>query len=832
MAAHPQEISAAIEPRTSYLSGPWWGWLTTVDHKRVAVMYAVATMSFLALGGIEATLIRIQLARPDSHFLSADAYNALFTMHGTTMIFIAVMPLGVSVFGNFLVPIMVGARDVAFPRLNALSFWIFIFGALFLNASFVFASFPNAGWFGYATLTERYFSPGSNLDFWVVGLLILGVSSILGALNFFVTIINMRAPGMTYMRMPMFVWAILITSILILLAFPALTVGLTMLLMDRFYGTHFFAATEGATPLMWQHLFWIFGHPEVYIIILPSFGIISELIPVFARKPLFGYPMMAYSLALIAFLSYGVWGHHMFAVGMGPVADASFAITSMLIAIPTGIKIFTWIGTLWGGSLRLRVPMLFALGFIIEFTLGGLSGIMHASPPVDLQQTDSYFVVAHFHYVMFGGAVFGLLGAIYYWWPKMFGTMLNEKLGVAHFWLTVVGFNATFFPMHFLGMWGMPRRVYTYPAGMGLESLNLLATIGAFILAFAFAVMFFNVFWTLKCGDLAPADPWDGRTLEWSIASPPPEYNFARIPNVRARDDFWATKYGRAGSRGLAMLAAGTIPRVQTQADKPEDPIHLPEPSIYPLILAAGVTLMGVGAMTGIGQLAWLRIFWIGLSVVFISMIGMSFEYAAWGEAERGMAAVSGTDPRLDNRKLGIWSFIGSESIFFASLISTYLVYKGRSVVGPMPEHVLNIPLTSFSTFVLLMSSLSMVLALSAIQRADQRWTRVWILCTAGLGIGFLLGQVYEFTSFYDEGLALQTNLFSQTFYTLVGFHGAHVFIGVAWLLSLAVASLRGELSQERALAVELGGLYWHFVDVVWIVIFTLIYLMEVVGRQ
>ena len=420
MAAHPKPLPIQ---QPSYLEGGLISWLNTVDHKKVAMLYAMASLFFLALGGIEALLIRMQLFYPDNHFLSAELFNELFTMHGTTMIFLVVMPLLLGFFANFLIPLMIGARNVAFPRLNALSFWIFLFSGIFLHLGFFWRNggFPNAGWFGYANLTERMYTPGLHIDFWDIGLIIAGVATVMTAVNFLATIVCMRAPGMTYMRMPLFVWTMLVTVVLILLAFPALTVGLIFLFLDRFFGAHFYQAMAGATPILWQHLFWLFGHPEVYIMALPAFGIISEMLPTFARKPLFGYPMMVYSVMLIAFLSYGVWGHHMFATGMGPVADSAFAITSMLIAIPTGIKIFSWIATVWGGSLRMTTAMYFALAFILEFTIGGLSGIMHASPPVDLQQTDSYVVVAHFHYVLFGGVAFAIFGAFYYWWPKMTG---------------------------------------------------------------------------------------------------------------------------------------------------------------------------------------------------------------------------------------------------------------------------------------------------------------------------------------------------------------------------------------------------------------------------
>jgi heme/copper-type cytochrome/quinol oxidase subunit 1/heme/copper-type cytochrome/quinol oxidase subunit 3 len=645
---------------------------------------------------------------------------------------------------------------------------------------------------------------------------------VLTGLNFLTTIIAMRAPGMTYMRMPMFIWSLLVTSILILIAFPALTIGLIFLLFDRFFDTHFYIASAGATPILWQHLFWLFGHPEVYIMALPAFGIISEVVPTFSRKPLFGYPMMAYSICLIAFLSYGVWGHHMFATGMGPVADSAFAITSMLIAIPTGVKIFSWIATVWGGSLRMTTAFYFALGMVLEFTIGGLSGIMHASAPVDLQQTDSYFVVAHFHYVLFGGAMFAILSAFYYWWPKISGRMLGERIGKWHFWLTIVGFNLTFFPMHFLGMWGMPRRTYTYAADMGWTHLNRLETVGAFILGFAFLLFYINIFKSLISGERAPADPWDGRSLEWSMPSPPPAYNFATIPQIRGRDAWWILKYGRAGSRGVAAYMSGQAPSPPPSEPVSVEHIHMPAPSIFPLVLSLGVGMMGLGLI-----IDWYRIVIMGALVVVLSVIGMGFEYPDYGQESHDPEHAPSSGG-IDVRKIGVWSFIGSECVFFASLISTFIVYKARSVSGPGPE-ILNIPLTSLSTFILLMSSLLMVLALAATQRGDKRWERIWLGGTVLFGLIFLCGQAYEFTSFVHEGMGLTTNLFSQSFFVLVGFHGAHVAIGVIWLSVLLVAAITGNLGKSRATSVELAGLYWHFVDVVWIIIFTLVYLMQAV---
>jgi cytochrome c oxidase subunit I len=561
-----------------------WSWITTVDHKRIGILYGATAFFFFLLGGIEALLIRIQLGSPDNTFLSPERYNELFTMHGTTMIFLAIMPLS-AMFFNYMIPLQIGARDVAFPRLNAFSYWVFLLGGLFLNVSWLFNAAPDQGWFGYANLTSRQYSPGMNVDFWMLGLQILGIASLAAAVNFFVTIINLRAPGMKLMRMPMFVWMSFITQVLLLLAFPVITVALILLMFDRFFGTHFFVPSGGGDPILWQHLFWIFGHPEVYILILPAFGIISEVLPVFSRKPLFGYAAMVFSGVFIAFLGFGVWSHHMFATGMGPIADTFFALSTMLIAIPTGVKIFNWIGTMWGGSLQFRTPMLFAIGFIAMFIIGGLSGVMHSEPPADLQQTDTYFIVAHFHYVMFGGSIFGITAGAYYWWPKMFGRMLDERLGKVHFWLMLIGFNLTFFPMHFVGLNGMPRRTYTYPAGLGFETLNRIESVGAFILGFSFLVFLINVLRTSRRPANAPADPWNGATLEWSIPSPPQEWNFAEIPVVHGRDALWETKR----ERRLTQLPEPA--RVSGAG------IHLPNPSYWPLVAAMGVAAVFISLM-------------------------------------------------------------------------------------------------------------------------------------------------------------------------------------------------------------------------------------------
>jgi cytochrome c oxidase subunit 1 len=439
-------ITGVIARPTSYAGV--LGWITTVDHKRIGVLYGVTALVLMSIAGVEAGVLRMQLAVPDSGLIGGDTFNAMFTMHATVMVFMVIMPLSASFF-NFVIPLAIGARDVAFPRLNALSYWLFLFGALLFHASFLVNELPDAGWFSYANLTEKPFSVNRGLDFWSVSLLVLGTSSVAAALNFIVTIVNLRAPGMSLMRMPVFVWMTLITSILLVLAFPVITVGLIELTMDRNFGTHFFIPSAGGDPVLWQHLFWVFGHPEVYILILPAMGIVSEVLPTFSKKPLFGYPFIIFSGIVIGMMGWAVWSHHMFTVGLGPVANSVFTITTMLIAVPTGVKIFNWIGTLWGGSIDLKTPMLFALGFVALFIVGGLSGVSHAVSPSDFQQQDTYYIVAHVHYVLFGGSIFGLFAGVYYWLPKITGRMYNEGMGKLTFWLLFIGMNVTFFPMHF-----------------------------------------------------------------------------------------------------------------------------------------------------------------------------------------------------------------------------------------------------------------------------------------------------------------------------------------------------------------------------------------------
>ncbi|MCL1700144.1 cytochrome c oxidase subunit I [Lysinibacillus sp. Bpr_S20] len=556
-----------------------WEYITTVDHKKLAVMYLLAGTLFFAIAGFEALLMRIQLMQPNNDFVSAGFFNQLLTMHGTTMLFLAATPL-LFAFMNMLVPLQIGARDVAFPFLNSLGFWLFFLGAVFLHLSFFMGGAPDAGWTSYASLS--LYSPGHGIDFYVLGLQISGAGTLISGLNFIVTIITMRAPGMTFMRMPLFTWTALVSSALILFAFPPLTIGLLMMLFDRMFGGNFFNHLMGGNTIIWEHLFWIFGHPEVYILVLPAFGLFSEIIPAFSRKRLFGYSSMVFATILIGFLGFMVWAHHMFTVGLGPTANAIFAVATMAIAVPTGMKVFNWILTIWGGSIKVTTPMLYALGFIPSFVAGGVTGVMQASAPLDYQLHDSYFIVAHFHYVIVGGIVTALFGSAHFYWPIFFNRMLNETLGKITFWVFFIGFHLTFFVQHFLGLMGMPRRVFTYMEGQGWDQFNYISTIGALMMGVGVILMVINCLMSIK-GKPAGRDPWgDGRTLEWSIPQPIPFYNFRQTPLVRGLDPWWIEK--QEGNKEITFA-------------EPIGDIHMPNNSAIPFVISVGLFIAAFGAL-------------------------------------------------------------------------------------------------------------------------------------------------------------------------------------------------------------------------------------------
>src|ERR1700689_581774 len=524
-------------------------WVITVDHKRLGIMYMIMTLVFFMIAGSLAVVMRAQLSIPNNTLVPPEVFNRLFTVHGTTMVFFVGMPF-FAALANYLVPLMIGARDMAFPRLNAFGFWITLFGAILLYSSYIageglagHGTAPDVGWFAYAPLTERAFSRGTSTDYWILSILLSGVGSTITAINVIATAMSLRTKGMTLAKMPLFVWMMCVVSFQILVALPALTAGQVMLLMDRYLGAHFFDTQAGGDAVLWQHFFWFFGHPEVYILIIPGFACISEIVPVFSRKPMFGRIAMIGATVAIGFISLSVWAHHMFAVGLSSQANTFFAASTMVIGVPTGIKIFNWLGTMWGGHIRFDTPMLFCIAFLFQFLIAGLTGIMLGVAPLDWQLTDYYFVVAHFHYTLMGGTVFALFGGVYYWFPKVTGRMLNETLGKWHFWLLVIGFHLTFDTLHFAGIRGMPRRIYTYAAGRGWESLNLVASIGVIFQAAAIACLVWNIIRSLKKGAPAGNDPWDAWTLEWATTSPPPEYNFATLPEVRSSRPLWDLKH-------------------------------------------------------------------------------------------------------------------------------------------------------------------------------------------------------------------------------------------------------------------------------------------------
>jgi cytochrome c oxidase subunit 1 len=617
---HDAETALGVFSRPRVGSG-WKAWVFGVDHKKVGIMYGASALLFFCLGGVEALMIRVQLAQPNGTLISADLYNQAFTMHGVTMIFLVVMPMGAA-FMNYLMPLQIGARDVAFPRLNALSFWVFIFGGLFLNTSWLLGGAPDGGWFAYAPNTNPIFSPSHGMDFYAIGLQITGIASLVGAVNLIVTVVNLRAPGMSLFKMPVFTWMALVTQFLLAFAIPVITVALFLLSFDRLFDANFFNVEAGADPLLWQHLFWIFGHPEVYILILPAFGVVSEIIPVFSRKPIFGYPFMVFSGIAIGFMGWGVWAHHMFASGVGPISVAAFSVSTMFIAVPTGVKIFNWLATLWGGKLQFTTAMKFAVGLVGMFTIGGLSGVTHAVSPSDLQQTDTYYIVAHFHYVIFGGALLGFLGGFYFWWPKVFGHKLNEKLGSWHFWVTIVGMNLTFGPMHIVGLTGQPRRTYTYEKGYGLELWNLVETIGAFIIAAGLLLFFYNIRYSYKAyrdgGRIPePADPWDARSLEWITPNPTPHHNFDEIPIVTHQDELWHRKYAEDDAgRPVAIASSAEV------AQKGDQHPHLPGQSYWPITLAFGLPVIGYGLIFNIGLAL------VGGAIVLTAIFGWVMEPA------------------------------------------------------------------------------------------------------------------------------------------------------------------------------------------------------------
>jgi cytochrome c oxidase subunit I len=713
-------------------------WLSTVDHKRIGILYMLTALVFFVAGGVEALIIRLQLAVPNNHLVSPDTYNMLFTMHGTTMIFLVVMPLLFG-FANYFVPLQIGARDMAFPRLNAFSFWLVPFGGILLHFSLLIGDPPMVGWFAYAPLSETPYSSLLGVDYWAISLLVLGIGSVGGGINLLVTILCLRAPGMTLRRVPLFTWMNFINSFLILAALPVLNAGLVMLLIDRRLNAHFFLPAGGGSPILWQHIFWAFGHPEVYILVLPAFGMVSEIIPVFSRKPIFGYEFIAGSTVAIALLSFGVWAHHMFTVGLGHTMDLFFSGATMLIAIPTGVKVLNWSATLYRGRLRLNTPMLYCIAFLIQFLCGGITGISHAIVPLDWQTKNSYYLVAHFHYVAVGGILFANLAAFHYWFPKISGRMLSERLGRWSFWLMVVGFNGTFLIQHFLGLAGMGRRIYTYPALPGWAWMNMLSTVSAFFMAAAVLVIVWNIISTLLRGAPAGDNPWQAWTLEWSTTSPPPVENFDSLPPIRSRRPLWDC----------------------ANPDRP-DPV-----------------------------------------------VGPNNE----------------TSPPMEKVRLGLLTFVISETPFFGALILAFLYFNVQPQPGPSP-HNLDLLRTGLFSLCLFSSSFTIWRSEAALHRGNIRGMIGWLALTIALGAIFVFGQGWEYRDLIAHGVLIDTNLFATTFFTLTGFHGAHVIVGLIAMLIVLALALAGDFKLKPSSALAAVGIYWHFVDAVWVAVLTVVYII------
>jgi cytochrome c oxidase subunit I len=712
-------------------------WLSTVDHKRVGVLYMLTGLVFFIVGGVEALFIRLQLAVPNNHLLHPDTFNKLFTLHGTTMIFLVAMPL---LFGfvNYVLPLQIGARDMAFPRLNAFGFWCQPFGGILLHFSILAGGAPAVGWFSYAPLSETPYSSTPGIDYWAIAIFVLGLGTISFAVNTITTVISCRGPGMTMRRLPLFTWMNFINSFLILIALPVLNAGLAMLLIDRQLEGHFFLPFRGGSAVLWQHIFWAFGHPEVYIVVLPAFGMVSEIIPVFSRKPIFGYEFVAASTVAIMVLSSLVWGHHMFTVGMGRPMDVFFIITSMLIAIPTGVKVLNWSATMFGGRIRFDVPMLFCIAFLIQFTLAGLTGVSHASAALDWQTKNSYFLVAHFHFVFVGAIVFAMLGALPYWFPKMSGRMMSESLGRWTFWLWVIGFNMTFIIQHVLGLYGMPRRIFTYPDIPGWGWMNMLSTVGVFFMGAGSLVLLWNIAHSFFRGRVAGDNPWNAWTLEWATTSPPPHENFVALPPIHSRRPLW----------DLA------------NPERP-DPVVGDDQVVLP-----------------------------------------------------------------DRDKTGILAFLFSEVGFFGTLILAYLYFYAHPQAGPGPKE-LDVPRTLVFSVCLFASSFTFWRSEVSLTKQRRGSMLGWLALTILLGGVFLVGQANEYWKLFQTGVDLSTNMFSTSFFTLTGFHGLHVLIGLITLLIFLWLAWEANLvSSKFDSAFKAVGYYWHFVDVVWVFVLLTVYIL------
>jgi cytochrome c oxidase subunit I+III len=791
------------------------GWITTTDHKRIGLLYLFTTLVFFAAGGAEALLIRTQLISAENTAVGPGTFDQLLTMHGLTMIFFFIIPMTTGAFGNYLLPLMLGARDMAFPRLNALSYWIFLGSGIFLYSGLLTGHAPDAGWFNYVPLASRQYSPGPGIDFYCLALILNGVSSTIASINFIVTIFKGRAPGMSLNRMPLFAYAFLAVSFALIFALPALTLDCVFLELQRRLGFVFFDPAHGGSVFLWQHLFWFFGHPEVYIIILPAFGIATSIIPTFTRRRMVAFPLVAMAEILVAFIGFGVWAHHMFSTGIAEVTLIYFAAASMIVVIPSAIQIFAWLTTFVTGRPKFHTPLLWIVGFIIYFIAGGLSGIMFAAIPVDQQLTDTYFVVAHFHFIIFGAAVFPLLGGLYYWFPKVTGKLYDERLGKASFWITFIGTGLTFFPMHIVGLLGMPRRVYTYPANLGWEPYNLLESIGAYMIAVGLLLVVANLVRSFFVGAPAGNDPWLGATLEWSTSSPPPAFNYAVIPKVSSAYPMWdlddrVADTGRLERGELSLETGHLTPSTSVLDAEWDEALDMPSESPWPFVM--GVMVLFVAYMLLSGHLI---VVWIGLGLLALTAVG-------WHSTEvGGVLRRRGTMP---NGWWGMALFVATEATLFGLLIASYFYLRFQNAHWPPlgtehPKVVLPLVLTA----VLVATTVPIFFAERGACAGRVRFAWWLILAAVVVQAAYLGVQAHEFV---DELAKFDGNdsAYGSIYYTLIGAHHLHVAVGILlelWLL----ARLTGGLNRYRLTAVRVTALYWYFVNAIAIfVVFTQIY--------
>jgi cytochrome c oxidase subunit I+III len=799
------------------------GSLAVVDQSSLGRRYVLTSFAFFLAGGVLALLMRTQLIVPENDLLGPAAYNQVFTMHGTTMMFLFAVPM-LEGLGAYLMPLMLGTRELPFPRLNALGYWTFLFGGLFVYASFLVGAAPDGGWFAYTPLTGPRFSPGLNIDFWLLGLTVAEVSGIGGAIELIIATLKMRAPGMSLNRMPLFVWNSLVMALMIIFAFPPLLLADLLLELERAFRMPFFDPQAGGDPLLWQHLFWIFGHPEVYIMFLPAVGIVSMIIPTFCRRPIAGYTFLVFAAVATGALSFGLWVHHMFTTGLPALGLSFFGAASMVIAVASGVQVFAWLATIWGGRPVLKTPFLFVVGFLVTFVLGGVTGVMLAAVPFDWQVHDTYFVVAHFHYVLIGGVLFPIFAGLHYWFPKATGRMLGERLGRWTFWLMLIGFNVAFFPMHATGLLGMPRRVYTYPAGLGWDGLNLVSSVGAYVLAAGVLAALVNVVQSLRRGEPAGDNPWGGDSLEWAVGSPPPAYLFRSIPTVRSRNPLW-DQPDLAGSadepgRGLtdpepdwrAALVTTTVEA------KPVQIVRVAGPSYLPFALSVALTVVFVAPIVK----AW-WLLWVGLLASAAILLAWHWPERPPEQGVPGQRLPVGLEGRHAPAWWAMVLLIVVEANFFAYLIFSYF-YLWTGHADLMPPGVAPPPLglATAGTLVLIASSLLVYWGEAGIRRGREGRLR------AGLGGALVLGLVFVWIAIdlLDRGdLSPQTGAYGALFFTTLGFQVLHVPVALIMTGFVLLRAWLGHFAARRHLAVQNMALYWHFVVAMWVVVYATLYL-------